>query len=410
MKVLVIGGGPAGMAAACSAAFAGAGVILIEHNEKLGKKLFITGKGRCNVTNTADKEDFFRNIVTNPAFLYSAYSEFDNAFVMDFFEKNGTSLKIERGGRVFPLSDKAVDITKTFERIFSKYDVGLQFGTEAVRFNTEKDLIYSLATDKGDFTADAFILATGGKSYSSTGSNGSGYLLAASVGHNITPLRPSLCGIKTKQVYPLMGLTLKNVKVTFIDERGKKDTEFGELLFTHEGISGPTVLTLSAKHNKKDINGCKIEIDLKPALDNETLDARLLRDFSENINKEYKNSLNALLPQSMIPVFVQLSGIRENKRVNEITSAERKRIISLLKAFPLETESFCDFDTAVVTSGGVNVKEIYPKTMQSRIMKNLYFAGEIIDVDALTGGFNIQIALTTGFTAGRAAAMQTSRC
>lgn len=404
MKLVVIGGGPAGMAAAYSAAQTGVEVVLLEHNEKLGKKLYITGKGRCNVTNTADKEKFMANIATNPRFLYSSLSEYDSAYVIDFFEKNGTPLKVERGCRVFPQSDKAVDITKTFERVLQKYRVKIIFNVDVKSLCIEDNVIVSVITDKGQFFGDAFVLATGGVTYKATGCDGSGYTLAKQAGHTIIQPKPSLCGIKTKVVYPLMGLTLKNVLLKIYDEKGKADSEFGELLFTHEGISGPIVLTLSSRLNKRSICGNKIEIDLKPALNSDELDNRLLRDFAENTNRLYKNAMDALLPQSLIPVFIKVSGISENRRVNEITAKERKMIGSLLKAFPLTAQGFCDIDSAIVTSGGVNVKEINPKSMRSKLTDNLYFAGEIIDVDAQTGGFNIQIAIATGFTAGKHAA------
>ncbi|MEG1923528.1 MAG: NAD(P)/FAD-dependent oxidoreductase [Clostridia bacterium] len=404
MKVVVIGGGPSGMMAAGTAAFFGAEVTLIEKNEKLGKKLYITGKGRCNLTNTDTKEEFIKCVATNPKFLYSAISEMDTGAVYKFFEDLGLKLKVERGGRVFPLSDKASDVTAALERYLKKGNVEIMIGACVKGLNQDKNgLVVSVSTTKGEIYCDKVILATGGMTYSSTGSTGDGYVLSKRLGHNIITPKPSLCAIKTKQVYALQGLTLKNVNVKLMVGNKVEAEEFGELLFTHEGVSGPTILSISATATKMDLSKARIVIDLKPALTEEELDLRLIRDFKEYSNKQFKNALGDLLPQSMIPVIVELSNINPLIYINSVTAEQRKSLLRLLKHFSLDILAMSDIDTAVVTSGGVDVKQIKPNTMQSKIVENVYFAGELIDVDGLTGGYNIQIALSTGYLAGKIA-------
>ena len=394
--VTVIGGGPAGMMAAISAAEAGAKVTLLEKNEKLGKKLYITGKGRCNLTNGCDTGEFFENVVSNPKFLYSAIYGFTAEDTAAFFENAGLKLKQERGKRIFPASDKASDVIKTLEKELKKAGVSVKL------CHTVKSL--------DEINSDAVIIATGGLSYPSTGSAGDGYEFAAEAGHSITGTSPSLTALTVSEEYvkDLEGLSLKNISVKIKNEKGKTVFEdFGEMLFTKDGVSGPVILTASAKLGRK-INSApgayRLFIDLKPALDFDTLDKRILKDFKENINREFKNSLNKLLPSKLTETVIDLSGISADKRVNSVAKEERQRLVSLLKNLPLTLTGTEGYDRAVVTQGGVNVKEINPSTMESKIKPGLYFAGEVMDVDALTGGFNIQIALSTGYLAGKSAA------
>lgn len=394
--VTVIGGGPAGMMAAISAAHAGAGVTLLEKNEKLGKKLYITGKGRCNLTNACQAQEFLENVVSNRKFLCSAVYGFTPSDTAAFFEAAGLKLKVERGRRVFPASDKSSDVIKTLEKELENLGVEIRLGHEVKSLDEIK--------------TDAVIIATGGLSYPQTGSTGDGYKFAGGIGHNITPLCPSLTGLYVREEYVkrLEGLSLKNVTVKIMDEKGRvKFARSGELLFTSFGVSGPLALTASALFGKQ-INDApgkySFVIDLKSALDMETLDRRLLKDFDKNINREFKNSLGQLLPSKLIDVIVQQSGIEPEKRVNSITRAQRRQLAGLLKNFPLTPVRTEGYDRAVVTKGGVNVKEINPSTMASKIRPDVYFAGEVLDVDALTGGFNIQIALSTGKLAGESAA------
>lgn len=395
-KVTVIGGGPAGMMAAIKAADAGADVTLLEKNEKLGKKLYITGKGRCNLTNACDTEEFFDSIVTNKKFLYSALYNFPPGAAIEFFESAGLKLKEERGKRVFPASDKSSDVIKAFERELKRRGVQVKLNFKVKSLD--------------DIKADAVIIATGGLSYPQTGSTGDGYMFARAAGHNVTETSPSLTALYVSEnfVKDLEGLSLKNISVKIKDEKGRvKFGEFGEMLFTSDGVSGPVILTASAllgRRINENPGKYKIYIDLKPALDAETLNRRILKDFEENINREFKNSLGRLLPSKMIGTVIALSKIPQDKRVNLITRDERRGLAALLKAFPLTLMGTEGYNRAVVTQGGVNVKEINPSTMESKLHPGIFFAGEILDVDALTGGFNIQIALSTGALAGESAA------
>lgn len=401
MKILIIGAGPAGMMAAIAAADRGAQVILLEKNEKLGKKLYITGKGRCNITNSCPTQDFFDNVVSNPKFLYSAIYTFDQSAVCSFLEGEGLRLKEERGQRIFPESDKSSDVIKTLERALKKRNVQIRLNTCVDRVITNESGFSKVITSRGEsIKADALIIATGGLSYKSTGSTGDGYKFAARMGHKIKDTEPSLVPLRVKEDYikDLEGLSLRNVSLTI---GGFSD--FGEMLFTADGISGPLVLTASSELCRKIAaaqNGISAAIDLKPALTTEQLDQRILRDFSEEKNKAFKNSLNKLLPSKIIPVIVNLSQINSDKKVNEVTREERKRLTELIKAFPLTIIGNKGFEQAVITQGGISVREVDASTMESKMVKNVYFAGEVLDVDAYTGGFNLQIAWSTGYLAG----------
>lgn len=410
MKILIIGAGPAGMMAAIAAADRGAQVILLEKNEKLGKKLYITGKGRCNITNSCPTQDFFDNVVSNPKFLYSAIYTFDQSAVCSFLEGEGLRLKEERGQRIFPESDKSSDVIKTLERALKKRNVQIRLNTCADRVATDENGFSKVITSKGEsIKADALIIATGGLSYKSTGSTGDGYKFAVKMGHKIKDTEPSLVPLRAKEDYikDLEGLSLRNVSLLM-----EEFSDFGEMLFTADGISGPLVLTASSELCRKIAaaqNGISAAIDLKPALTAEQLDQRILRDFSEEKNKAFKNSLNKLLPSKMIPVIVNLSQIDPDKKVNEVTREERKRLTELIKAFPLTIIGNKGFEQAVITQGGVSVREVDASTMESKIVRNVYFAGEVLDVDAYTGGFNLQIAWSTGYLAGVSACERESK-
>ena len=402
-KILIVGGGAAGMMAAISAVKCGHDVHLYEKNEKLGKKIYITGKGRCNVTNACDTEDLFNNIVTNKKFMYSSIYTFDNNMVQDFFEEEGCPLKVERGNRVFPVSDKSYDIINALEHAMKKLGIHINL------FSEVSDIIVDNNTAKGIVVAgkkimgDRILLATGGYSYPSTGSTGDGHSFAKKYGHDVTKCSPALVPFVAKEewVKDLQGLSLRNCKVTLFNDNKIIYEDFGELLFTHFGVSGPTVLSASSYVTelikKKEL---RLSIDLKPALDLQTLDERVLRDFEENKNRIFGNSLDKLLPKSLIPVVIERSEIPYDKKVNEITKDERKKLINTIKNFDLTLTGLRGFNEAIITHGGINVKEIDPGTMESKIIKNLFFAGEIIDVDAVTGGFNLQIAWSTGYLAG----------
>lgn len=407
-NVIVVGGGAAGMMAAITASENGHKVTLIERNEKLGKKIFITGKGRCNVTNACDTNDFFNSCISNPKFLYSSLYGFDSSFVMNFFEENGCHLKIERGDRVFPVSDHSSDIIKCLEKVLIEKHVKIlknTYVTEVICSNQSEDKAVSgvKLKDGTSISCDAIILCNGGKSYSTTGSDGNGYIIASKLGHTITMLKPALVPLTVKEEYchELMGLSLKNVNLLIKQNNKELYNAFGEMLFTHFGISGPLVLSASSYLTKlKNFDNVKAYIDLKPALTIEQLDKRVLRDFDEMKNKQFKNAVSSLLPSKLIPVVIDLSMIDSSKSVNEITKEERLSFVKLLKEFPLSITGTRDFNEAIITSGGVNVKEVNPKTMESKLVKGLYFAGEILDLDALTGGFNLQIAWSTGHQAG----------
>lgn len=405
-KVIVVGGGAAGMMAAISAADSGAEVILIEKNEKLGKKVYITGKGRCNITNESDVENLLKNVRSNPKFLYSAFYTFDSYRMMDFLEGEGLKLKTERGNRVFPESDKSSDVIKTLKKALEKRKVKIVLNTKVLKIEIKDGICHGVIVQSGDksgsYTADKVIVATGGCSYQSTGSTGDGYRFAKDADIKVTKCYPSLVPFNIGSDIPkrLQGLSLRNVKVTLSDKGKVLYEELGEMLFTHFGVSGPLVLSASTLASGKDVSQMELSIDLKPALSKEQLDERILRDFSENRNSYFKNSLSRLLPAKMIPVIVELSGIDEKKQVNNITKEERNRLVNLLKGLTFKVESLRGFNEAIITKGGVSVKEINPGTMEAKKVKGLFFAGEVLDLDAVTGGYNLQIAWSTGYLAG----------
>lgn len=462
MQVIIIGGGPAGMLAAISSARNGNKVTILEKMDMLGKKILVTGKGRCNITSSLPIDDFIKNIPGNGMFMYSSFSNFDNQDILNILKNEGVETKIERGNRIFPVSDKADDVRKALIRVVKKLGVNIILNAKVkeILMKEEEDFILKEKEQKdislkkecdevknkkmdGDnntknniidkigkkvygvraiingkeetILADKVILATGGKSYSGTGSTGDGYELAQNVGHSITKIRPSLVPLTVKDnsslklCQKMQGLSLRNVSIKFIDTNNNKVVyeDFGEMLFTHFGVSGPVILSASAhllryKNIDELLKAGKIilSIDLKPALSKERLDERVLRDFKEEKNKEFKNSLDKLLPKKMIDVVIQLSEINPEKRVNEITKSERENLVKVLKGLEIEISGFRPIEEAIITSGGINIKEINPKTMESKLVHGLFFAGEIIDVDAYTGGFNLQIAYSTGYTAG----------
>lgn len=425
-KVVIIGGGAAGMMAAIAAADAGAAVCLIEKNEKLGKKIYITGKGRCNVTNAGEMETLFANCVSNPKFLYSAFYRFDNRSVMDFLEKAGCPLKVERGDRVFPVSDHSSDIIAALSRELRRRDVEIMLHSEVKEILIQSKVNGVRLSDGRNLDADSVIIATGGLSYPTTGSTGDGYRFARETGHTLIDTTPSLVPFTSEETWcrDVMGLALKNVAVRLM--QGKKEIYegFGEMLFTHFGVSGPLILSASSYYMKnaekvrkkaakskagKDVvseSKAELYIDLKPALDLEQLDKRILRDFEENRNKQFKNALNGLFPVRLIPIMISLSGIHPDKKVNEITREERRTFAELIKNLPLTITGVRDYNEAIITRGGVSVKDVNPSTMESKKMQGMYFAGEVLDLDALTGGFNLQIAWSTGYLAGESAARQ----
>ena len=406
-KIVVVGGGAAGMMAAIFAAEQGAEVTLLEPNERLGKKLNITGKGRCNVTNNADIETLMANTPKNGKFLYSAFSKFDGRDAMAFFEKIGVPLKTERGNRVFPVSDRAFDVSGALERKLKALKVAL-VRDRAVSLGITEGTVSEVVGEKRSYPADAIILATGGVSYPATGSTGEGHRMATEVGHTVTALQGSLVPLKEQGnlCARMQGLSLRNVSLTVFENDKKIYTDFGEMLFTHFGVSGPLVLSASSHMRKFDKKKYRLEIDLKPALDEPTLDKRILSDFEKHSNSDFCNALNDLLPQKLIPVLVELTGIPEHQKVHDITKEQRRELLRLLKHFPVEVAGLRPVTDAIITSGGVKVSEINPTTMESKVVKGLYFAGELIDVDAYTGGFNLQIAWATGRAAGIAAAQK----
>ena len=416
-KIIVIGGGPAGMFAAIAAAEAGSQVTLLEKNEKLGKKLYITGKGRCNITNAGDMDNLFANIMTNAKFLYSAFYSYDNQRVIDFFERNGLRTKKERGNRVFPVSDHSSDVIATLQKVIREKKVKVMLHTQVNRLLVEtsvgdesKSIVTGVQlTDGTSMQADAVIVATGGFSFQTTGSTGDGYRFAKEVGHTVTDIRPSLVPFLAKEDYvrQMQGLSLKNVEVRILNGKKLLYQEFGEMLFTHFGVSGPLLLSASAAIKPSLTAGeLSMFIDLKPALTEEQLDHRLLREFDEAKNKQFKNSIGALFPAKMIPVMLEISGIDPEKKVNEITKEERRHFIGLIKAFPVTLCGLRDFNEAIITKGGIKVKEVNPSTMESKLVPHLYFCGEVLDLDAMTGGYNLQIAWSTGYLAGNSAAQQ----
>lgn len=412
-KVIVIGAGAAGTMAAGTAAENGADVLLLERNEKIARKVMITGKGRCNVTNNVtDVQEFISNIPGNGRFLYSAFSSFNSQDVIDFFEDYGVKLKVERGNRVFPVSDKAVDIVDALNRYIT--DSGVQRKTERVnRIVTENNIVKGVETESGNFyDCDSVIIATGGLSYPRTGSSGDGYKLAKALGHTVTELRPSLSALVCRDglCSECMGLSLKNVAIRVYDTKKKKEIydDFGEMLFTHFGVSGPMILSASAHMRDMEKERYELYIDLKPALSNEKLDARILRDFAENSNKSISNALSLLLPKSLISPVLRLSKIKPGEKVNQVTKEMRLNLIDTIKGLKLTVMDFNDISEAIVTSGGIKISEINPKTMESKLCEGLYFAGEIIDCDGYTGGFNLQIAFSTGHLAGISASNKNS--
>ena len=411
-RVAVIGGGAAGMMAAVKAAELGASVTLFEKTDRLGKKLRITGKGRCNVTNDCDRDEFFANIPRNPRFLYAAYSGFSSEDTKNFFEDAGVPLKTERGKRVFPASDKAQDIVDALKR--KCRETGCSVAHEKVKRITSKDgRVTGILTNAGEYEFDSVILATGGMSYPLTGSDGDGYRMAKELGHTVTELVPSLVPIVEdgRISASMQGLSLKNVRLSVTDNAGKTVfSDFGEMMCTHFGLTGPLVLSASAHLRDIEKGKYTAEIDLKPALDEKTLDTRLISDLSKYSNKDFVNSLGSLLPQKMIDTVVALSGIDPRKKCNSVTKEERKALVHLLKHFRIPLLKFRPIDEAIITSGGIEVKEINPKTMESKLVSGLFFAGEIIDVDAYTGGFNLQIAFSTATLAGENAAKNSDNC
>lgn len=417
-KVIIIGGGAAGMMAAIGASEAGHQVVLYEKNEKLGKKVYITGKGRCNITNNSDVENLLKNVMRNPKFLYSAFYTWDSVAVMDFFEQEGLKLKTERGNRVFPLSDKSSDVIRTLQKALEKRGVQVFLNTAVKKLYCEDNRCRGVVLENGQVTkkADAVIVATGGISYPSTGSTGDGYRFAKDTNHQVTQTVPSLVPFNVKEDYVkrMQGLSLRNVVLTLYQGKRKLFEEMGELLFTHFGVSGPLVLSGSSVISGKadmpsDTDSSQhmetkaavlAYIDLKPALSKQQLDERILRDFKECQNSYFKNSLQKLLPAKLVPIVVELSEIQPEKRVNEITKQERQRLVQLIKAFPFTVEGLRGYNEAIITRGGVSVKEVNPATMESKKVQGLYFAGEVLDLDARTGGYNLQIAWSTGYLAG----------
>ena len=415
MKVVVIGGGPAGIMSAISASDNGHEVVLIEKNAKIGRKLYITGKGRCNVTNDCDNREFIQNVVSNPKFMMSAIRAFSSADTQEFFENLGVQLKVERGNRVFPASDKSADIIDALLKALKVRGIEVKFETELLDVCVESNVITQIITNKGKLDCDHLVLATGGISYSKTGSDGKGLNIAKKLGHNVVKPVGALNEILVKGVVNASGnllgvkdlllpegLSLKNVSLTALNKESGKELsyEFGEMLFTDNGLSGPIALTTSSRINRADFGSILLKIDLKPALDEQTLDKRILNDFATQSNKTFINALGGLLPKSLIPFVVAVTGIKKDKVVNSITKEERRHLLNALKELTFEVKGLADVERAIVTAGGISTKEISPKTMQSSLISNLSFAGEMIDVDAYTGGFNIQIALSTGFVAG----------
>ena len=398
-KVCVIGGGPAGMMAAYAAASRGYRVTLFEKNEKLGKKLYITGKGRCNITNAAPIEDFFDQVVSNAAFLYSSFYTFSNTQLIDWLSQLGLATKIERGGRVFPVSDKSSDVIKALQKALKSTGVRVLLGSNVQDICIEDGRIAGIVCGNETLNFDAVIIATGGLSYPSTGCTGDGYRFAKSAGHMETDMQPSLVGIDIcEEVSILAGLSLKNIGLSIIQNGKKIYDQQGEMLFTHTGVSGPLVLSASAY--MEDGKQYEIGIDLKPALDEKTLDRRILRDFSEKSNKDFSNVLAGLIPAKMISFIVDCTGIDAYKKAHSITKEERKVLLQALKGLRLRVAGRRPIEEAVITRGGIDVKEIDASTMQSKLCNGLYFAGEVIDIDAMTGGFNLQIAFSTGYLAG----------
>ena len=404
-NVIVIGGGAAGMMAAYAAGMCGHTVTLLEKNEKLGKKIYITGKGRCNFTNACDIEDFFKNIVSNPKFLYSSLYTFGPESMIDFIEMNGTPTKVERGNRAFPVSDHASDITKALEKALKEYGVKVKLHTEVQDIIINDGSVSGVQLKDGTkMDCDHVVVATGGLSYRTTGSTGDGLKWAKKAGLNVTETRPALVPLNTKEAYipTMQGLALKNVNLTIFDDKKKLYDSFGEMLFTHFGVSGPLVLSASSIIGKilQKKGSLKAVVDLKPALSREELENRILRDFNENMNKHLSSVLRGLLPSSMVPVFIEIMDFDDSRQINSVTKEERGQLLDLLKAFPFTISGLRDYNEAIVTQGGVSVKDIDPSTLKCKNINGLSFVGEVLDLDAFTGGFNLQIAWSTGYLAG----------
>lgn len=404
-KVLIVGGGAAGMLASIFAARNGNEVHVFEKNEKLGKKLFITGKGRCNLTNACDMDTLFSSVVTNDKFLYSSFYGYTNQDVMDFFESLGLQIKVERGNRVFPASDHSSDVIKVLEKEMKAQGVQIHLYQTVTQIAKKDGRFAALKLADGTVVeGDACILCTGGMSYQTTGSTGDGYRFAKAIGHKVTELRPSLVPIETKEYFvpELMGLSLKNVETRILDGKKVLYQDFGEMLFTHYGVSGPLILSASAYIGKElsEKKELKLSIDLKPSLSEEQLDARVLREFEANHNKQFKNAIGGLFPSKLVPVMIAESGIDSEKKVNVISKEERQGFVHLIKNFEMTLIRLRDYKEAIITQGGINVKEVNPSTMESKLVEGVYFAGELLDLDAVTGGFNLQIAWSTAYAAG----------
>lgn len=404
-KVLIVGGGAAGMLASIFAARNGNEVHVFEKNEKLGKKLFITGKGRCNLTNACDMDTLFSSVVTNDKFLYSSFYVYTNQDVMDFFESLGLQIKVERGNRVFPASDHSSDVIKVLEKEMKAQGVQIHLYQTVTQIAKKDGRFAALKLADGTVVeGDACILCTGGMSYQTTGSTGDGYRFAKAIGHKVTELRPSLVPIETKEYFvpELMGLSLKNVETRILDGKKVLYQDFGEMLFTHYGVSGPLILSASAYIGKElsEKKELKLSIDLKPSLSEEQLDARVLREFEANHNKQFKNAIGGLFPSKLVPVMIAESGIDSEKKVNVISKEERQGFVHLIKNFEMTLIRLRDYKEAIITQGGINVKEVNPSTMESKLVEGVYFAGELLDLDAVTGGFNLQIAWSTAYAAG----------
>ena len=403
-KIIVVGGGAAGMMAAVTAARKGKNVLLLEKNEKLGKKLFISGKGRCNITYSAEIDELFSAVVSNPKFLYSSFYSLTNDQVIEFFEELGVKTKVERGGRVFPESDHSSDVIRALEQELKRLGAEIRLRTEVKEILAEGGRAKGVRLSSGEkLNADAVIIATGGISYPSTGSTGDGYRFARECGHKVTELSPALVPMEVEEWYAkeLMGLSLRNIEIKITDGKKKLYEEFGEMLFTHYGVTGPVILSASSIVGKKlKEHPLTLHIDLKPALTEEQLDKRVLREFEANHNRQFKNAVDSLFPAKLKPVIVELSGIPEEKKVNEVTKEERLRFVRMIKDFSMTLTAMRGYNEAIITKGGVSVKEIDPGTMESRLVNRLYFAGEVLDLDAVTGGYNLQIAWSTGYLAG----------
>ena len=402
-KVIVVGGGAAGMMACHAAAMCGHQVTLLEKNEKLGKKIYITGKGRCNLTNASDMEVLFANVMSNRKFLYSAFYTFDNNQVIDLFEMNGMATKTERGNRVFPVSDHSSDVISTMAKVLKNDNVEVKLNITVQSLIIKENKACGVIVNGKEISADNVILCTGGLSYPSTGSTGDGYEFAKKAGHRIVDCTPSLVpfNIREEWVKDLQGLSLKNSAITIYDEKKKLYSDFGEMLFTHFGVSGPMILSASGNIKAGEFaKPLKLVIDLKPAMTEEQLDKRILRDFDENKNKQFRNSVSKLLPSKLIPIIIVLSGIDPDKKVNEISKEERSHFVHLLKNLTMTINGLRGWNEAIITKGGINVKDVNPSTMESKLVSNLFFAGEVLDLDAMTGGYNLQIAWSTGYLAG----------